>query len=222
MTETTIARRFEAGSTVGHTIDLPVAFPLSGALMRPAEFSPTVRKTVPMALELVRRVTPWCSVTLTPRLYVRQFCVSGPDVSDPLGVIDYSGEPWEAALGLACPRLNAIYLALRTSPRELLLTAAHECWHMLESRLAPWMIDLVDSALDASVATQYWDNEYYRWPQEIRARAFEAWCARLLAGLPAPTYVRRTDEAETIDEIFGMAWSGQLAAELDAEQKEAA
>ena len=174
---------------------------------------------------MIRRMTPWASITLAPRLYLRGFCaaLSAEKTShDPLNLIEHKEETWEAALGVAVPSFNSIFLSTARGPLTLLQTVTHECWHMIEAKLAPWMIELVDAQIEASVASSYWDPQYYHLPQEVRARAFEAWCDRLLAGLPPPIYVRAADGPETIDEIFGAAWPGQLAQELEAEKREAA
>lgn len=142
--------------------------------------------------------------------------------TDPLDIIEHEDQPWEACGGIAVAGFNSIYLSTYAGPLGILSTTVHECWHMLEDRLAPWMVDLVDSHVDADEACSYWDSEYHARPQEIRARAFELWCGRIFAGLPAPVYARAADGPETIDEIFGMAWSGQLAQQLEEEQKQAA
>jgi len=162
---------------------------------------------------------------LAPRLYTKPYWTAVTHeriTTDPLDIVTHDDREWESCGGLANPGFNAVYLSMYSGPLSILSTAAHECWHMLEDRLAPWMVDLVDFHVDAEAASSYWDTEYHSRPEEIRARAFEVWCGRIFAGMPAPIYARAESEPETLDEIFGMAWSGQLAQELEAEQKVAA
>lgn len=225
MSEVNIARRFAPGATTSEIIELPQVLSGSGVLMRPGEMLKPVHKVLPLAVSMIRRMTPWASVTMAPRLYLRGFCaaLSTEKTShDPLNLIEHKEEIWEAALGVAVPSFNSIFLSTACGPFTLLQTVTHECWHMIEAKLAPWMIELIDDQIEATVASSYWDPQYYHLPHEVRARAFEAWCNRLLAGLPAPSFVREIDAAETIDEIFWSAWSGQLAQELQSERQEAA
>lgn len=225
MPDVTIARRFAAGATTSEIIELPQVMSGSGVLMRPGPMLDPVRKSLPRAVNLVCRMVPWASVILAPRLYTKPYwsAVTRDRVTtDPLDIVEYDDREWESCGGLAAPGFNTVYLSTYAGPLNILTMTAHECWHMLEARLAPWMADLVDAQLDTEMACSYWDTEYHSRPEEIRARAFEVWCGRIFAGMPAPIYARRADDVETLDEIFGAAWSGHLAAELEAERREAA
>jgi hypothetical protein len=206
MIDVTTARRFVQGLPV-EILPLPHKSKTINLHSGPVEGR--VRRVLPTAATMARRIAPWVTIVFAPKIY-------GP-------VADAEGLELQLIDGTQCMQWagyysdHTVYLAMSdTGPISLLSMVAHECWHALEPRLPRELIDHVDSMIDAPAWTHgtYWESRY-----EVRARAFEAWCGRMFAGMPAPTSFRRLEDPKTLDEIFGEAWDGELGQALMTEER---
>lgn len=133
---------------------------------------------------LCKLMVPWATLILCPRITQRD---------EELG-------------GFWVGSQECIALSLSQSRRGIVQSMVHECWHAIEDRLPPAVIDAIDGELDPSVVAD--DGTYWSTPEEHRARAFEAWVMRPLEGLPG--FIATT----AIDAVFHDVWNGSLGRKL--------
>lgn len=198
----TIARRYPAGGGKSATIDLPDFTDQIGLM--PGAVMPVAIAAARTTVELGRRIAPWCDVILAPRIIRPE---NAGDLYPVFETID--GMEWGSPKAMYYR--ETLYLSMQT-PRTMLDMVCHEAWHGIERRLSPAWKDEIDESLAPLAYGE--GHPYWGDPEERRCRAFEAWCGRMIEGISG--FLQQT----RIDEIFAMAWTGELGEALHHERKE--
>lgn len=201
-----VGRIYRAGQR-SERIALPFAD--GDTLLAPGPVAPETVALLPVAVELIHRIAPWATIRVAP-IYLDRLTADSsfvPNFIHRIGGVDF-GEYGGSASRNAPWNIN---INLSRHAVQLPQTAAHEAWHCLEYRLPAEIIEAVDAAIEGDHFTPC--DPYSSSRLERRARAFDAWAARIIEGLPGQF------QRGGIDEIFAMAWTGELARQVLADSQ---
>ena len=158
---------------------------------------------LPQLAAISHRIAPWLAVHVVPTILCQER--EGDDFGRAQGKYVIDGARYSTASGLACYD-DRLVLMVCSKPMAMASTLFHEIFHHIwHSHLSDAARDLLTAAVAQGAA---WPGKYYDSVTERTARLFQAWAWSRLEGLPQ---VEEEAEGLTINGIFEMIWTGELA-----------